>query len=63
MVGDRLRAMQLPDWVERALQRVEAPATGRVTVEIEWYQGGVTRCTIDTGVRVTPPKMGVGAGR
>lgn len=46
--------MELPAWVLEYIQRYEAPATGKVTIVLERYQGGITHCEIGGSVRLKP---------
>ena len=50
--------MNLPDWVQDEIRRYDAPPTGKVVIEIECYQGGVTKMEIGGVVRVKPPQAG-----
>jgi len=60
MAPDKLRgtgrAVNIPDWVLGALRTFDPPETGKVTIELELYQGGVTKAEIGGTVRVKPPK-------
>ena len=47
--------MILPDWVLEEIRRFEAGPTGKVVIELERYQGGVTKLEIGGVVRVKPP--------
>jgi hypothetical protein len=46
----------LPAWVLEEIARYEAPSTGKVVIEMERYQGGVTKLEIGGVVRVKPPQ-------
>ena len=46
--------MQLPDWVQEAIRKLEAPKTGKVVIELECYQGGVTKIELGGIVRMKP---------
>jgi len=48
--------MDLPAWVQDEIARYEAPTTGKVVIEIERYQGGVTKIELGGMVRVKPPQ-------
>jgi len=48
--------MEIPVWVEEAIRELNAPATGKVTIVLEYYQGGVTKIEIGGSVRVKPPQ-------
>ena len=48
--------MILPSWVRDALTVFEAPPTGKVVIELELYQGGVTKLEIGGIVRHKPPQ-------
>lgn len=47
--------MELPAWVLEEIRRFEPAPTGKVVIEIERYQGGVTKLEIGGVVRVKPP--------
>lgn len=47
--------MDLPAWVRRAIQDFEAPATGKVVLELELYKMGITKIEIGGIVRLKPP--------
>lgn len=47
--------MDLPAWVLEEIRRFEAPRTGKVVIELERYQGGVTRLEIGGVIRSKPP--------
>lgn len=49
--------MDLPAWVQEEIRRFVAPATGKVVIVIERYQGGVTTIEIGGSVRKKPPKL------
>jgi hypothetical protein len=46
--------MNLPAWVQEAIRKFEPPKTGKVVVEMECYQGGVTKIEIGGVIRVKP---------
>jgi hypothetical protein len=48
--------MDLPSWVIKLIQEYEAPETGRVLINIERYQGGVTKVEIGGIIRRKPPQ-------
>lgn len=45
-----------PAWVEQKIQRYPPPTTGKVVIEVEFYQTGITNCLILSGEREKPPK-------
>ena len=47
--------MILPSWVRDALAAFEPPPTGKVLIELELYQGGITKLEIGGVVRQKPP--------
>lgn len=49
--------MDLPAWVRDEIARYEAPKTGRVTIMLERYMGGVTRLEIGAATRRKPPSQ------
>jgi hypothetical protein len=48
--------MNLPPWVVKEIQDFVGPATGKVVITVEQYQGGVTSIEIGGVVRFKPPK-------
>ena len=46
--------MNLPDWVLKAIRDFAAPGTGKVTLTLECYQGGITKLELGGVVRVKP---------
>lgn len=48
--------MDLPAWVLEAIRAYKAPDTGKVVIELERYQTGVTSIEIGGIVRHRPPK-------
>lgn len=50
-------AVNLPNWVKEALRKFEPPPTGKVVIELETYNGGVTKFSIGGIVRVRPDKV------
>ncbi len=48
--------MDLPIWVQDEIAKFEPPATGKVVIVLERYQGGVTKLEIGDMVRVKPPE-------
>jgi hypothetical protein len=47
--------MKIPDWVKDELEKFKAPATGRIEISMELYQGGVTKLELGETVRLKPP--------
>lgn len=47
--------MNLPLWVQQALHDFTPPLTGKVVLELELYQGGVTKIELGGVVRKRPP--------
>lgn len=50
--------MLLPPWVQEIIRGFDAPATGKVLLTMEVYQGGVTKVEIGGVVRRKPPEGG-----
>ena len=48
--------MILPAWVREAIRVFEAPVTGKVTIELEVYQQGITKLEIGGVIRRKPPQ-------
>ena len=48
--------MDLPQWVLDVIGQFTAPATGKVVIELERYQGGITKMEIGGVVREKPPE-------
>lgn len=48
--------MLLPAWVLDLIERFKAPETGKVTIVLETYNGGITKVEIGGSVRYTPTK-------
>jgi hypothetical protein len=46
--------MKFPSWVQEEIAKFEPPSTGKVTLSLEFYQGGVTRLELGPTLRVTP---------
>ena len=46
--------MNLPNWINEVIRRFVPPPTGKVVIELEFYQNGVTKCEIGGIVRVKP---------
>lgn len=51
--------MKLPPWVLRELDAFPAPDTGRVTITLEWYSGGVSMLELGRSVRLRPQSVRV----
>ncbi len=47
--------MDIPEWVSETFRTFRAPSTGKVMIDLEFYQGGITRLEIGGVVRVKPP--------
>ncbi len=43
--------MDLPAWVLDLIRRCQAPETGKVTIVLERYNGGVTQAEVGVSVR------------
>jgi len=48
--------MDLPHWVSDIIGQFTAPATGKVVIVLERYQGGITKMEIGGMVREKPPE-------
>ena len=46
--------MNFPAWVQDFIRAFEPPKTGKVVLELEYYQGGVTKMEVGGIVRVKP---------
>jgi len=46
--------MNLPNWVNETIRKFVAPATGKVLIELECYQNGVTKMEIGGVIRTKP---------
>lgn len=46
--------MQLPNWINEVIRRFVPPPTGKVVIELEFYQGGVTKCEVGGIIRYKP---------
>lgn len=47
--------MKLPDWALAVIQNFQALQTGKVTIELELYNGGITKLEIGGVERHKPP--------
>ena len=47
--------MELPAWVIDLIRKFNAPPTGRVVINLERYQGGITKAEIGGIIREKPP--------
>jgi len=54
--------MELPSWVLDAIKEYEGPKTGRVVLELEYYQGGVTKIELGGFIRRKPLTLNASAG-
>jgi len=50
--------MNLPNWVHETIRKFVAPPTGKVLIELECYQNGVTKMEIGGVIRTKPEKEG-----
>lgn len=46
--------MKLPVWVQEEIAKFTPPSTGRVTISMEMYQGGVTKLELSPTTRIVP---------
>jgi len=46
--------MNLPNWVNETIRKFVAPPTGKVVIELESYNGGITKIEIGGIIRVKP---------
>ena len=46
--------MNLPPWVQETVEIFQPPKTGLVIIELECYQGGITKLQIGSFVRIKP---------
>jgi hypothetical protein len=46
--------MNLPNWVHETIRKFVAPPTGKVVIELECYQSGVTKMEIGGVTRTKP---------
>jgi len=46
--------MNLPNWVNETIRKFVAPPTGKVIIELEFYQNGITKAEIGGIIRVKP---------
>jgi hypothetical protein len=46
--------MNLPNWVHETIRKFVAPPTGKVVIELECYQNGVTKMEIGGVTRTKP---------
>ena len=54
--------MTLPEWVRDAIREFSPPITGKVVIEMEVYQTGITQLTIGGIVRVKPSNQKITPG-
>jgi hypothetical protein len=47
--------MDVPTWLLELIRKFNAPPTGRVIINLERYQGGITKVEIGGTVREKPP--------
>lgn len=50
-----LNTVKLPDWALAVIQNFQALQTGKVTIELELYNGGITKLEIGGVERHKPP--------
>jgi len=48
--------MKLPEWVLEVLDKFNGPDTGKVTISLEVYKGGITRIEIGSILRIPSGK-------
>jgi hypothetical protein len=48
--------MNLPNWVNETIRKFVPPPTGKVIIELECYQNGVTKMEIGGVTRTKPEK-------
>ena len=47
--------MKIPDWIKAELEKFNPPATGRVVISLEFYEGGVSKLELGVIQRSKPP--------